>query len=96
MAVVGISPELGRLDRAVVAAYRSAVRFVKLICPRVSWGEARNLVTLLGHSLNGQAAALTAESTSMVFFKEADLARLFRHTGPVLDEIAESLFAEHA
>lgn len=94
--VVGISPELGRLDKAVVAAYRGAVRFVRLICPRASWGQARNLVTLLGHSLNGQAAALTAESTGMIFFKEADLARLFRHTGDVLEEIAGVLFPEVA
>jgi acetamidase/formamidase len=92
--IVGISPELGRLDRAVVAAYRAAVKFVKLICPRASWGEARNLVTLLGHSLNGQAAALTAESTCMVFFKEADLARLFRATGDLLEEITRVLFPE--
>jgi acetamidase/formamidase len=92
--VVGISPELGRLDRAVVMAYRAAVRFVRLVCPRVSWGEARNLVTLLGHSLNGQAAALTAESTSMIFFKEADLARLFRFTADALGEITAVLFPE--
>src|SRR5262249_27774445 len=44
IAVVGVSPELGRLDRAVVEAYRSAVRLVKLACQRVSWGESRNLV----------------------------------------------------
>lgn len=92
--VVGISPELGRLDRAVVEAYRAAVKFVKLICPRVSWGEARNLLTLLGHSLNGQAAALTAESTSMIFFKEADLARLFRTTQDTLAEIESVIFPE--
>jgi amidase len=92
--LVGISPELGGLDRAVVAAYRSAVKFVRLICPRVSWGQARNLVTLLGHTLTGQAAALTAESTAMIFFKEADLGRLFRATGAVLPEILEVLFPE--
>ena len=92
--LVGISPERGGLDRAVVAAYRSAVTFVRLICPRVSWGQARNLVTLLGHTLTGQAAALTAESTAMIFFKEADLGRLFRATGEVLPEILEVLFPE--
>jgi acetamidase/formamidase len=94
VAVVGVSPELGRLDRAVVEAYRAAVRFVRLVCPRASWGQARNLVTLLGHSLNGQAAAQTAESTSMIFFKEADLVRLFRHTGDVIEEITAVLFPE--
>jgi len=92
--LVGISPELGRLDLAVVAAYRAAVHFVRLICPRASWGAARNLVTLLGHSLNGQAAALTAESTSMVFFPEAALGRLFRATADVLEEILAGLFPE--
>jgi acetamidase/formamidase len=92
--IVGIAPELGRLDRAVVVAYRAAVKFVKLVCPRASWGEARNLITLLGHSLNGQAAALTAESTCMIFFKEADLVRLFRVTGDALDEITRVLFPE--
>jgi hypothetical protein len=92
--VVGVSPEPGRLDKAVLVAYRAAARFVRLVCPRASWGEARNLVTLLGHSLNGQAAALTAEATSMIFFKEDDLARLFRHTGDLLDEVAAVLFPE--
>ncbi len=94
VALVGVSPELGRLDRAVVVAYRAAVRFVRLICSQASWGEARNLVTLLGHSLNGQAAALTAESTSMVFFRADDLSRLFRHTGDVLAEVLAVLFPE--
>jgi acetamidase/formamidase len=94
IAVVGVSPELGRLDRAVVEAYRAAVRFVKLACQRVSWGECRNLVTLLGHTLPGQAAALTAESTAMIFFRADDLARLFRPTGDVVDEILASLFPE--
>ena len=41
-----------------------------------------------------KAAALTAESTSMVFFKETDLARLFRHTAALLDEVTEVLFPE--
>ncbi len=94
VAVVGVSPELGRLDRAVVEAYRAAVKFVWLITQRVSWGEARNLVTLLGHSLNGQAAALTAESTSMIFFRADDLARLYRATGDVLDEVLATVFPE--
>jgi acetamidase/formamidase len=92
--VVGVSPELGRLDRAVVEAYRAAVKFVWLITQRVSWGEARNLVTLLGHSLNGQAAALTAESTSMIFFRGDDLARLYRTSGDVVDEVLATVFPE--
>jgi acetamidase/formamidase len=92
--LVGISPQVGGLDRAVVAAYRAAVHFVRLICPRASWGTARNLVTLLGHSLNGQAAALTAESTSMVFFTREALGQLFRATGDVLEEILVVLFPE--
>jgi hypothetical protein len=92
--VVGVSPTLGGLDKAVVGAYRAAVRLVRLACPRVSWGEARNLVTLLGHSLNGQAAATTAESTSMVFFPAEDLARLFRATGDVLGELLAGAFPE--
>jgi acetamidase/formamidase len=94
VAVVGISPDLGRLDKAVVEAYRAAVKLVWLVTQRISWGEARNLVTLLGHCLTGQAAALTAESTSMIFFRADDLARLYRATGDVLDEVLETLFPE--
>ncbi len=92
IAVVGVAPAIGNLDKAVVDAYRNSVRFLRQICPRASWGGARNLLTIIGHSLNGQASSRTAESTSMIFFKKDDLRQLYRSTSDVLYEIMETVY----
>ncbi|MBI4919383.1 acetamidase/formamidase family protein [archaeon] len=90
--IVGISSDFNHLDQSVQNAYRNAIKFIKQICPRVSWGGARNLVTLIGHSLNGQAASKTAEATSMIFFKEEDLEQVYRCSTNTLEEVMETVY----
>ena len=92
VALVGVSPVIDGLDKSVIDAYRSSVKFIRQICPRAGWGDARNLLSLIGHSLNGQVSSKTSESTSLIFFKEQDLAGLFRATGNVSYEVMETVF----
>ncbi len=93
--IVGVSNAYNALDEAVINAYRNAVRFIRAICPRVSHGGARNLITLIGHSLNGQAGSLTAESTSMILFTEESLSSIYRATTKnVVDEIMNTVYYE--
>jgi acetamidase/formamidase len=89
--VVGVGADHS-LDTAIREVYQNSVALLKLLQPSLSWGDARNLVSLIGHSINGQAASRTAEPTTMIFFRECDLKVVFDPTSEsVLEEAVELL-----
>ncbi len=75
IAIVGIG-EKQDLHSAIKDAYLGTIEVLKRILPQIDELLIRNIISLIGQNLNGQAYAKTSESTTMIFIKKSDIERL--------------------
>ena len=54
-------------------SYRGAINIVSELCPTIPRGYICNIITAIGHSMNGQAFSKTSESTCIINILEEDL-----------------------
>ena len=94
IAVIGISDNINNLDSAVIDAYRKSSNIIQELLQTQSENLAKSLVTLIGHSINGQALSKTTESTTMILFLEKDLKKIFKTTENGIIEIINSVYPE--
>lgn len=74
--VVGVSQTYQSLNEAVFDSYRGAINIISAMCPTINRGYVCNIITAIGHSMNGQAFSKTSESTCIVNILEDDIRTL--------------------
>jgi len=74
--IVGIGDK-DDLKSAVLDAYIGAIKILSRLFPHLDEGFIKELIGIIGQSLNGQAYAKTSESTTMIFFKKSDLEAVY-------------------
>lgn len=71
--IVGVAKSFQNLNEAVYDSYLGAGDIVSKLLPTINKNYVFNVVTVIGHSMNGQAFSKTSESTSIVNILEKDL-----------------------
>lgn len=74
--IVGIATHFQDLNEAVFNAYYGALEVLSRLFPTMNKHNVGNLLTLIGHSLNGQAFSHTSESTSIINIFEDDIKKI--------------------
>lgn len=90
--IVGVSENFGDLNNAISHANRNASMILTLLNYRLNPLNTRNIITLIGNALPGQAASKTAESTAMVFFRFDDISKIANDEINTSEEIMQMLF----
>lgn len=80
LGVIGVGKTFESLNEAVYESYKGAVDILSIMCPTVNKGYICNIITAIGHSMNGQAFSKTSESTCIVNILEDDLRILKKNT----------------
>lgn len=81
LGVVGVGQTFESLNEAVYDSYNGAINIMSVLCPTLNRGYICNIVTAIGHSMNGQAFSKTSESTCIVNMLEDDLRILKKNEG---------------
>ena len=94
LAVIGIGQNFKNGDEAVSDAFRKSVEVIKRLKPTMNEMMIRELLTLIGHSMAGQAYSNTSESTSQILFPEDTSLRAIYTTESedILKEIEMCIF----
>mgnify|MGYP001061725402 CR=1 FL=1 len=93
LGVVGVGQTFESLNEAVYDSYSGAINIVSALCPTLNKGYVCNVITAIGHSMNGQAFSKTSESTCIVNVLEDDLRILKKDEGlDIRKEIDTILF----
>lgn len=79
--IVGIANSFQNLSEAVVDAYNNAINVLVPMFPTLNKHYICNLITAIGHSMNGQAFSKTSESTSIINILEKDIRKIKNNTG---------------
>lgn len=91
--IVGVAKSFQNLNEAVYDSYVGAGNMLSKIIPTVNKGYVYNVITAIGHSMNGQAFSKTSESTSIVNILEDDLRVLKKDMGlDILSEFESVMF----
>lgn len=94
LGIVGVAEKPGELNLAVLDAYRAAIPIVGQLFPAINSHAVCNLITAIGHSMNGQAFSKTSESTSIINIYGDDLAMAMHNRGFRIAESFEPIFFE--
>lgn len=95
LAVIGIGKSFKNGDEAVRDAFLKTVEVVKRVKPTMSEMMIRSLLSLIGHSMAGQAYSNTSESTSQILLPEDSLKAIYKtENDNILDEIEACLFKD--
>lgn len=92
--IVGVSENFGDINNAISHANRDASMILPLLNCRLNPLNARNIITLIGNVLPGQAASKTAESIAMVFFRFDDIKKIANDEISTNEGIMQMLFIE--
>lgn len=76
LGIIGISQSYQSLNEAVFDSYKGAINILSELCPTVNKGYICNIITAIGHSMNGQAFSKTSESTCIINILEEDIRTL--------------------
>lgn len=76
LGIVGVSQSYQSLNEAVFDSYKGAINILSELCPTVNKGYICNIITAIGHSMNGQAFSKTSESTCIINILEEDIRTL--------------------
>jgi len=79
--IIGVANSFQNLNEAVCDAYKGAVDIMSYMLPTINKNYVSNVVTAIGHSINGQAFSKTSESTSIVNILEDDMKVLKKDSG---------------
>lgn len=71
--IVGVAKNFQNLNEAVYDSYLGAGDIISKLLPTINKNYVFNVITAIGHSMNGQAFSKTSESTSIVNILEKDL-----------------------
>lgn len=71
--IVGVAKGFKNLNEAVYDSYIGAGNVISKLIPTINKSYVYNVITAIGHSMNGQAFSKTSESTSIVNILEEDL-----------------------
>jgi amidase len=74
--IVGVANSFQNLNEAVKNAYINAIDVLQPIFPTLNEHYICNLITAIGHSMNGQAWSKTSESTSIINIFEDDIKKV--------------------
>ena len=95
LAIIGIGNNFKNGDEAVRDAFLETIEVVKILKPTMDEMMIRSLISLVGHSMAGQAYSNTSESTSQILLTEDSLRSIYYTENPkILDDIEMSLFKE--
>lgn len=93
LAIIGIGKNFRNGDEAVRDAFLKTVDVVKRLKPTMSDMMIRSLLSLIGHSMAGQAYSNTSESTSQILLTEEGLRSIhLTENESILKEIEMCLF----
>jgi len=91
--IVGVANSFQNLNEAVLNSYLGAIKILKPIFPTLNEHLVCNLITAIGHSMNGQAFSKTSESTSIINIFEEDIRKIKNNSKfDILTDIEEILF----
>lgn len=76
LGVVGVGHNFESLNEAVLDSYNGATHIMGSLFPTINDGYVKNLLTLIGHSMCGQAFSKTSESTCILNILEEDIQKL--------------------
>lgn len=93
--VVGVGHNFESLNEAVLDSYDGATHIMGNLFPTINTGYIKNLVTLVGHSMCGQAFSKTSESTCILNILEEDIQKLKKNTGfNILRDFEQVMFKQ--
>lgn len=91
--IVGVANSFQNLNEAVLNSYIGAMETLTPIFPTLNKALICNLITAIGHSMNGQAFSKTSESTSIINIFEEDIRKIKNDSKfDILTHIEEILF----
>lgn len=95
LAIIGIGKNFKNGDEAVRDAFLKTVGVIKRLKPTMSEMMIRSLLSLIGHSMAGQAYSNTSESTSQILLTEEALRSIHAtEATSILPEIELCLFKD--
>lgn len=91
--IVGVAKNFQNLNEAVLDSYIGASNILNKMLPTINKSYVCNIITAIGHSMNGQAFSKTSESTSIINILEEDLKILTKDNGfNILNEFETVMF----
>lgn len=74
--IVGVGDQMADIHSAIANSYQSSMDMMLQVFPTFTRNTIANLVTIIGHSFNGQAFSKTSESTCVVNILEEDIRKV--------------------